>query len=135
MEAATGFDPEPDEPIVLGDFLYVADDSDCQCIIRIDTETGIPSLHINEAQMTAATGNTGADPQGGLALDARMRLYIGDDGFFDSEFSEPNILRASRSGTSVSVFVSQSQLEDFYDIIIEEENTFPHFTLGLLLSH
>ena len=98
-----------DEAVVLGGLLYVVVDN-CNCIIRIDPRDGIPELFITAQQIMDTTGNDPANPDGGIALKQNLELYIGDDG----DGNESNILLSNRNGSSLEIFVSESELENFY---------------------
>jgi len=117
--AATGnAGADLDVAIVLGDFLYVADDGSGgdDAILRVNLATGAVSLLASAASINAVTGNDAADLEGGLALDAAGNVYAGDDGSgCDNPTSEgecPSILRITPAG-SVSSFVSFATLDAF----------------------
>ncbi len=109
--AALGFDPNLDEQILLvGNYLYVAEDDNCACVFRIDINTGIPEFFISEAQISSVTGAT-SDPEGGLAVDFAGRIYVGN-----SSNNQPSILRTG-PGANVnllSLFVSSDEILDLY---------------------
>lgn len=116
---ATGnFGADLDVAIVLGDFLYVADDGDGgeDAILQVNVTNGNVSLLVAGASINAITGNTDADLEGGLALDAAGNIYAGDDGSgcgtptFNGEC--PSILRIAPGGT-VSSFVPFTTLDSY----------------------
>lgn len=94
--------------------LFVGDDGDCDCILKIDPVTCSPQVLITEAQIVALTGNTGADLEGGVCIDTNMNLFLGDDG--DPDVS--NIIKVPVSNpASASLFVSQAEIDALYATI------------------
>jgi len=110
INAATGFtDTNLDGGMTFfGNSLFVNDDGGCDCVLRIGLDGRI-SVFVSEAQITAVTNNTGADLDGGIAVNQSGEVFIGDDG--DGP-NDPNILVALRSG--VSLFVTTQELDNFY---------------------
>lgn len=117
--AATGNSgADLDVAIVLGDFLYVADDGDGgdDAILKVNVANGNVSLFASGASINAITGNIDADLEGGLALDAAGNIYAGDDGFgcntptFNGEC--PSILRITPGGW-ISSFVPFATLDSY----------------------
>ena len=88
--------------------LYVLDDGECDCVLKIDTEGNIEEF-ITEEDIEAVTGGN-ADLEGGIAISQFEVLFIGDDG---NDPNNPNILQVTPDGI-VSIFVSTDELEDFY---------------------
>ncbi len=93
-----------------GDSLYVLDDGECSCVLKI-TLDGEISVLVSEAQITAATDNGGAGLEGGIAVNQRAEVFIGDDG--DSP-RDSNLLMSTSKGSSVSLFITTQELEDFF---------------------
>ena len=119
FSAATGNSgADLDVAIVLGDFLYVADDGDDgdDAILRVHLGTGAVSLLASGAAINAVTGNSDADLEGGLALDAAGNVYAGDDGSGCGSPTPngecPSIVRVTPAG-SVSSFISFTALDTF----------------------
>lgn len=117
--AATGnSDADLDVAIVIGDALYVSDDgsSGDDSILRVNLTTGAVSLLASGAAINAVTGNSDADLEGGLAIDAAGNLYAGDDGDgcgSPTPVGEcPSIVRVTPGGT-VSSFVSTAALQSY----------------------
>lgn len=98
-----------DVGMVLQGILYVMDDGNCDCVLIVNPINGQATVFITEEQITDATGEDGADLEGGIAADKANNLYIGDDG--GSE--EPNIVLVKNAKTSI--FVSDTEIENFYN--------------------
>ncbi len=116
LEAVTGGDIDLDVGAVFGGSLFVSDDGDCDCVLEIDTESCNPRVIITEDDITAATGNSSADLEGGLCIGPNRALFIGDDAS-SGNGDIPNILKSpitERSG--VSIFVSDTAIDSFYAI-------------------
>lgn len=95
------------------DNLYVSDDGDCDCVLKIDLDGNVIEF-VSEQDITSVTGGP-ADLEGGLAISQTETLFIGDDGSGGGEFEPdvPNILKVTQDPI-VSIFVSTQELEDFY---------------------
>lgn len=95
------------------DNLYVLDDGDCDCVLKIDLDGNVTEF-VSEAEITNVTGGP-SDLEGGLAINQNETLFIGDDGSGQGEFEPdaPNILKVTQQPI-VSIFVSTQELEDFY---------------------
>lgn len=113
IQAVTGFDPDLDVGVLLREALFVLDDANCGCLLKIDIMTGVPELLVSATQITAVTGNTNSDPEGGIAMNFNGEILIGDDGFNGAN-DVPNILTVPPAGT-VGIFVSENQLTNFYN--------------------
>ena len=115
FQAASGInDIQMDEQILLvGDLLYVAEDSDCNCIFVVDINTGVPELFLSEAQINAVLGGDFSSPRGGLAVDEQGRIYIANH---VSELETSSILRTGPGANAdqLSLFVSGEQVREFY---------------------
>lgn len=108
--AATGVTQHDlDVGMVLKGILYVMDDEECDCVLVVNPVSGQANVFVTEDQITDATGESGADLEGGIAADKRNNLYLGEDGGGD----QPNIVLVKNGRTSI--FVSDSEVEDFYD--------------------
>ncbi|MCH7950352.1 MAG: IPTL-CTERM sorting domain-containing protein [Candidatus Dadabacteria bacterium] len=112
INAATGFNSTDLDTgmTFFGDSLYVNDDGACDCVLKITLDGGI-SVLVSEAQITAATDNGGADLEGGIALNQRAQVFIGDDG---DNPDDSNLLMSTSNGSSVSLFITTQELEDFF---------------------
>lgn len=112
INAATGFDSTDLDTgmTFFGDSLFVNDDGACDCVLKI-TLGGVISVDVSESQITDATGNDGADLEGGIAVNQLAEVFIGDDG---SNPDDSNVLMSPPNGFSVSLFVTNQELEDFY---------------------
>ena len=77
--------------------------------IKNNTTTGVPELLISAAQITAVTGNSESDPEGGIAMNFGGQIFIGDNGD-----DVPNILIVLAGGV-VGTFVSEAELTNFYN--------------------
>ena len=109
--AATGFDNiDLDSGMTFFDSLFVNDDGNCDCVLRI-TLGGAVSVFVSEDQITAVTGNDDADVDGGNAVNQMREVFIGDDGSLPDD---SNVLMSNPNGSSLSIVVSNQQLEDFY---------------------
>ena len=108
INAATGFNTTDLDTgmTFFGNSLYVNDDGDCDCVLKI-TLDGEISVLVSEAQITAATGNGSVDLEGGIAVNQRVEVFIGDNG------DGPSLLM-STSKASVSLFITTQELDDFY---------------------
>ena len=115
IQAITGIDPDLDVGVVLNGALFVLDDADCGCLLKINVVTGIPELFVSAPEITAVTGNFMSDPEGGIAINFSGDIFIGDDGEVvpDGE-DRSSILIVSPAGV-VGTFVSNGQLINFYD--------------------
>jgi len=96
-----------DVGMVLKGILYVMDDGDCDCVLAVIPTNGQVKEFITEDQITDATGEDGADLEGGIAADNRGNLYLGDN-----EDDQPNIVLVKNAKTSI--FVSDTEIENFY---------------------
>ena len=112
INAATGFNSTDLDTgmTFFGDSLYVNDDGACDCVLKI-TLDGEISVLVSEAQITAATDNGGADLEGGIALNQRAQVFIGDDG---SNPDDSNLLMSTFNGSSVSLFITTQEFDDFF---------------------
>ena len=114
-DAANVDDVELDEPILLvGDKLYIAEDAGCMCIFVVDINTGVPGLFLSESQLAAALNGESPDPEGGLAVDAEGRIYIGND---DEEVLGSSILRTGPDANpnQLSLFVTSAEMAALYN--------------------
>ncbi|MEM7009050.1 MAG: IPTL-CTERM sorting domain-containing protein, partial [Thermodesulfobacteriota bacterium] len=114
-DAANVDDVELDEPILLvGDKLYIAEDEECMCIFVVDINTGVPELFLSESQLAAALNGESPDPEGGLAVDAEGRIYIGND---DEEVLGSSILRTGPDANTnqLSLFVTSAEMAALYN--------------------
>jgi IPTL-CTERM motif len=119
LAAATGsVNIDLDVGAVFGGNLYVADDGDCDCIIQIDPDTCDPEVIVTEEDITAVTGNTGADLEGGLCIDPDSNLFIGDDSSPGFGGDRPIILQSPFGDRSnVSIFASDGDIDAFYAVL------------------
>lgn len=109
----TGFESDMDTGVAFFDSLFIQDEGDCDCIVEVDLGRNV-SVFVSEGQITSVTGNGGADPDGGIAVNQFKEVIFGDDG---SNPENPNVLLSNPSGNSLSLFVSTQQLEDFYSFV------------------
>jgi len=89
------------------DSLFTLDEGTDNSVLKI-TLDGAISVLVSEAQITAATGEGEAQPDGGIAVSRNREVCFGDDRF------NPNILKSDPSGSSVSILVSTQELQGFY---------------------
>ena len=96
-----------------GGSLYVLDDGECNCVLQITMGRDI-SVFVSNAEITAATGNGSANLEGGIAVNQSQEVFFGDTGDF------VNILVSPPGGSSVSLFVTNQELVDFYTPLVPE---------------
>lgn len=95
--------------------LFVGDEGNCDCVLKINPVTCSPQVLITEDQITALTGNDGADLEGGVCIDTNMNLFLGDEG---DNPEESNIIKVPVSNpASASLFVTQAEIDDLYEPI------------------
>ncbi|MEM7008102.1 MAG: IPTL-CTERM sorting domain-containing protein [Thermodesulfobacteriota bacterium] len=109
----TGFASDIDSGVAFFDSLFILDEGQCDCVIKVDLDKDI-SVFLTEAQITSVTGNGGANPDGGIAVRQNREVIYGDDG---SSPEDPNLLVSNPIGTDLQILVSTAQLEDFYDFV------------------
>jgi hypothetical protein len=117
---ATGFISDIDSGVAFFDSLFIQDEGECDCIIKVTLDKEV-NVFISEGQITTVTGNEGADPDGGIAVNQSREVIFGDDGTGPEDPEDPNVLKSNPNGTSLSLFVSTQQLEDFYQSVDFEE--------------
>ena len=103
-----------------GNNLFVMEDR-ASSIVRIDVTTGTVTLVADESTLGPVTGNSGSFPidlEGGIAIHpVNGNLFIGDDGFDETDNEDKaNILEVTQSGTP-SLFVSDSAITAFYETL------------------
>ncbi len=120
LNAVPGIGPEVnlDVGVAFDGSLYVGDDGDCDCILEINPVTCNPQILITENEIELVTGNTSADPEGGLCIDSNMNLFLGDDGSRPGDADRPSIVKVPTGNPSnASLFVSPEEVRDFYEVI------------------
>ena len=120
LEAVPGVGPDInlDVGVAFDGNLYVGDDGDCDCILKVDPVTCDPQILITEDQINNITGNTTTDPEGGLCIDGNMNLYLGDDGSAPGDNERPNVVQIPTGNPATAfLFASAANVRNFYSDI------------------
>lgn len=115
IEFATGqTSVDLDVGVVIGGDLFVANDA-C-CVLKVQPVQGSVTQVLSEDAIIAATGNTGADLEGGLTLDENQNIYVGDEGSMEGDPDRPSIVLGTQNGVA-SLFVTAEEIRIFYDFV------------------